>query len=520
MKQHLFQIVMCLIWTFLSAGCAAKKKSSPTVDDHQKKELPQISGQVDADDAFGENIYSSDAVKNINQGTSISRSRSSQSSNSNSNNTNDSAGKAGLPDDINTVPSSGRTISATYFTEWSIYGRGYEVNQIPGEKLTHILYGFIPICGDASEDYWNKSLKDVGSTGYSALVKECTGKQPGEITIHDRFAALEKSFDGDTFDQPLKGNFHQLALLKEKHPHLKVVPSIGGWTLSDPFFYLVKNPTARANFLNSIKSFLITYPMFDGIDIDWEFPGGGGANSELGSPDDGVEFAKLMQDIRRVLDEIQPENKDRYELTAAIGASPEKIRRVDYESAHPYMDYIFLMSYDYYGAWNTQTGHMTGLFEGDNAISEGFDTDNSVQILNEQVPANKIVLGYAAYGRGWKGVNGQSGDDPFSAKEYTCNLGSCAIAGTWEAGVLDYKDIAENYLNKNGFVYGYDQKAEAPYLWNSVTGELISYDDPTSIQAKANYAKQKGLAGMFSWSIDSDDGSLINTVIDVLGPLQ
>ncbi|MBO9482213.1 glycoside hydrolase family 18 protein [Salinisphaera sp. G21_0] len=67
------------------------------------------------------------------------------------------------------------------------------------------------------------------------------------------------------------------------------------------------------------------------------------------------------------------------------------------------------------------------------------------------------------------------------------------INGTWEKGVLDYRDIYENHGEAQGFVYGYDQQAEAPYLWKESTDELITYDDPSSIQAKGQYVLDNNL---------------------------
>jgi len=406
------------------------------------------------------------------------------------------------------TPGPAGDVVATYFVEWSVYGRDYHVADIPAEKLTHVLYGFIPICGN------NDSLLADKPSSHAALVSQCTGKPDYSVVVHDKFAALEKSYPGDQWDDPVRGNFGQLIRMKAENPHIKVLPSIGGWTLSDPFFAMANDPANRRVFIGSVVDFLITYDFFDGVDIDWEFPGGGGASAELGSASDAAAYATLMKELREALDTLSDTTGKSYELTSAVGAGPSKIDAVDYQAAVPHMDYVFAMTYDFYGAWNGQLGHQTGLYEStNNDLSEGYNTAAAIDgLLDAGVPANKLVLGVAMYGRGWNGVSGMSSDSPFSG------VGGNKIAGSWEPGVIDYKEIVSQYAGADngglaGFTYSYDEIAEAPYLFNSASGELITYDNPRSVEAKRAYAASKGLAGLFSWEIDADNGEILDAMI-------
>ena len=52
----------------------------------------------------------------------------------------------------------------------------------------------------------------------------------------------------------------------------KVMVSIGGWTLSDNFPTIAASATKRALFASECNRLLKFYN-FDGIDIDWEYPG-------------------------------------------------------------------------------------------------------------------------------------------------------------------------------------------------------------------------------------------------------
>ena len=400
-------------------------------------------------------------------------------------------------------------VVASYFVEWGVYGRNYHVMDMPASKLTHILYGFIPVCGP------NQSLQQANASGYSVLVQQCAGKQNYEVVVHDKYAALEKSYPGDKWDDPIRGNFGQLIKLKQANPHLKIIPSIGGWTLSDPFYSMANSATNRAVFVNSVVNFLRTYDFFDGADIDWEFPGGGGANGALGSASDRQAYVYLMRDLRQGLDTLEAETGREYELTSAVGAAPSKIDAVNYAGAEGYMDYIFAMTYDFYGAWSGELGHHAGLFDYAANLHEGFDGASAINnLIAAGVPARKLVLGAAMYGRGWKGVTGAQLDNPFSGQ------GNGPAKGTWENGVLDYKDIVSNYLGGkngsgvNGFTYYYDDVAEAPYLWNAASGTLISYDNPRSVTAKGSFVKQHELGGLFSWEIDADNGEIIDAMVD------
>lgn len=425
------------------------------------------------------------------------------------------------------------TVMGTYFVEWGIYGRDFTVDNIPAHNLTHILYGFIPICGP------NESLKSVGGNSYQALKTACTGVPDYEVVIHDPWAAYQKSFSqaGHSFNSPIKGNYAMLMALKQRYPELKVIPSIGGWTLSDPFYDF----TIKANrdiFVASVKRFLTTWKFYDGVDIDWEFPGGGGAAPDLGDPsNDGPAYVNLMSELRIMLDQLERDSGRTYELTSAIGVGYDKIEDVNYAEAVQYMDYIFAMTYDFYGGWNNVPGHQTALYcgtfmrpgqcdgsgvDGDGVPYKGpaYTGDNGIKLIIDQgVPANKLVLGTAMYGRGWEGVTPETLTDPNDPMTGTATgkLKGSTQQGIWEAGVIDYKGVktymlGPNKTGVNGFEYGYDSQAEAPWVWNPSTGQLVTFDDDRSVKVKGAYVRSLGLAGLFSWEIDADNGDILNAM--------
>lgn len=431
---------------------------------------------------------------------------------------------------FNTDPN---TVVGTYFVEWGIYGRKFTVDNIPVDNLTHIIYGFIPICGP------NESVKSVGGNSFNALKTACQGMPDYEVVIHDPWAAYQKSFPqaGHEYSSPIKGNYAMMMALKQRNPDLKILPSIGGWTLSDPF-YSFTDKANRDVFVASVKRFLQTWKFYDGVDIDWEYPGGQGAAPDLGDPlRDGDAYAALMQELRMMLDELSAETGRTYELTSAVGVGYDKIEDVNYADAVPHMDYIFAMTYDFYGGWNNVPGHQAALYcgnfmrpgqcDGNGVDADGvpykgpaYTTDNGIQLLLAKgVPANKLVVGAAMYGRGWEGVMPETLTDPTDPMTgvATGKLKGSTTQGVWEDGVIDYKGlktymIGSNNTGVNGFEYGYDELAEAPYVWNRTTGELVTFDDPRSVIAKGQYVRAQGFAGLFSWEIDADNGDILNAM--------
>lgn len=408
---------------------------------------------------------------------------------------------------------STQSVVGAYFVEWGVYGRAFPVRDIPASNLTHLLYAFIAICGP------NTSLQQENPQGYQALVQECADQPDYTVTIHDRNAALDMSYPGDTWDTPVRGNFGQLIRAKRAQPDLKILPSIGGWTLSDPFHHLAGDPARRTTFINSVVQFLQTYTFFDGVDLDWEYPGGEGANPTLGSLADRANYSTLLTDLRAALDTLGAQTGRHYLLTAAVGAGPSKIAAVDYGVAGQKLDLVFAMSYDYYGGWNGQLGHQAGLYPVVNEPIAGFSGSATVANLRAAgVPANRIVLGVAMYGRGWQGVTGVQGGNPF-----TGSGGGGANPGTWEPGVFDYRQIESQFLGGEsgsgigGYVAGYDTTAQAPWVWNASAGKLITFENARSARAKGQFARANQLAGVFGWEIDADNGRILNAMHEGLG---
>ncbi|WMS85920.1 glycosyl hydrolase family 18 protein [Pleionea litopenaei] len=357
-----------------------------------------------------------------------------------------------------------------YFTNWGVYGRNYHVKNIhtsgSASKLTHIVYAFGNV-------------------------------QNGQCTIGDAYADYDKfygaadSVDGvaDTWDSgALRGNFGQLRRLKAMYPNIKIVWSFGGWTWSGGFGQAAANPQAFANSCYDLVFDPRWADVFDGIDIDWEYP------NECGLTCDTSGF-NGYRDLMKALRERFGNDKL---VTSAIGAGEAKLNAANYGGAAQYLDFYMIMTYDFFGAWAAQgpTAPHSPLYSFDGIPTAGFFTDNGIQVLRSKgVPADKILLGIGFYGRGWTGVTqstpGGSATGP--------------APGTYEQGIEDYK-VLKTSCPATGTIAG----TAYAYCGNN----WWSYDTPATINGKMNYLKQQGLGGAFFWELSGDttNGELINAI--------
>ncbi|MFD8198191.1 glycoside hydrolase family 18 protein [Streptomyces sp. NPDC059701] len=359
-----------------------------------------------------------------------------------------------------------------YFTEWGTYDRKYYVKNIEtsgsGAKLTHINYAFGNVTGG----------KCAMGDAYAAT---------------DRAYTAAESVDGvaDTWDQPLRGNFNQLLKLKKKHPNLKILWSFGGWTWSGGFAEAAKNPAAFAQSCYDLVENSKWANVFDGIDIDWEYPNACGLTCDTSGRD---AFGKLMSALRA---KFGTGNL----VTAAITADATaggKIDAADYAGAARYVDWYNPMTYDFFGAWDAAgpTAPHSPLTSYTGIPKANYHTSATIAKLKGLgIPSSKLLLGIGFYGRGWTGVtqSAPGGTATGPAK------------GTYENGIEDYK-VLRTTCPANGTVAGTAYAKCGSDWW--------SYDTPATIATKMTYKNQQGLGGTFFWELSGDttNGELIKAI--------
>ncbi|NEA48914.1 glycoside hydrolase family 18 chitinase [Streptomyces sp. SID10815] len=370
-----------------------------------------------------------------------------------------------------TPPPTGDKVKLGYFTEWGIYGRNYNVKNLvtsgSAAKITHINYAFGNVTG-------------------------------GKCAIGDSYADYDKAFTADqsvsgvadTWDQPLRGNFNQLRELKAKYPNIKILWSFGGWTWSGGFGDAAKNPAAFAQSCYDLVHDPRWADVFDGIDIDWEYPNDCGLTCDTSGPD---AFKNLMAALRA---------KFGKELvtaaTTADGSDGGKIDHTDYAGASQYVDWYNVMTYDFFGAWDAKgpTAPHSPLTSYSGIPKAGFTTaDALAKFKAKGVPAKKLLIGIGFYGRGWTGVT----------QDAPGGTATGAAPGTYEAGIEDYK-VLKTSCPVTGTVAGTAYAHCGSNWW--------SYDTPSTIKSKMAWANSQGLGGAFFWEFsgDTSDGELVNAL--------
>lgn len=271
--------------------------------------------------------------------------------------------------------------------------------------------------------------------------------------------------------------------------NVKVLVSVGGWTLSNNFPGIAADPVKRQTFAQSCVNQLQTYG-FDGIDLDWEYPGYAEHN---GTPADEQNFTLLLQAVRTAIDTYGASVGKDFLLTAAVSSAPSNAANVEWGNVTPLLDMINLMSYDYFGAWDPVSNHNSPLYQpavGDPA----FNLNAGFHMLTDTygVPAGKINIGVAFYGRSFRQCAGL----------HQPHTGADTQTFWQDEGTPLYYNI----LNNMGlFNQNWDALAQVPYLTGSgALQTVVSYDNPASVALKAQYAVNNNAQGVIIWEITGD----------------
>jgi chitinase len=423
-----------------------------------------------------------------------------------------------------------------YFVQWGIYGRQYFVRNLDtsgaAAKLTHINYAFTNI------DPVNLTcLNGVtrGTTPNPQDPDQGTGAGDADAD-YGRPMSAAQSVDGqaDTGWEPLRGNFNQLRKLKARYPRLKVLMSIGGWTYSKFFSNVAATDASRRKFVTSCIDMYIrgnlpaaggaggtgsAAGIFDGIDLDWEWPGAEGHAGNHVSPYDKANNTLLIAEFRRQLDALTATTGKRYLLTAFTPADPAKIAagwditdRDGNPGVFDYMDFANVQGYDFHGAgsdnsWEpNRTGHQANLYtDADDPYSFHFSIENALKVyLDAGVNPRKLTIGIPFYGRGWQGVA-----DGGKRGEWQAAGGAAPGQFAEEAGTRGYSNLAAMLPS---MTVHHDEQAVAPYGYTGAGGQWWTFDDAWSIGRKMSYAKSRNLLGAMIWEMSGDTGTLMTAV--------
>jgi chitinase len=365
-----------------------------------------------------------------------------------------------------------------------------------------------------SNDYPLKQLFANGAGGLLTQLDYAFGKVAKarcevpnpDVEIKRAYSAVD-SVDG-TADSPdpnrIRGTFHQLQELKKKFPKLKILISLGGWANSEGFSDAAQ-PANMRDFVRSCVDIFIkgnfspeihAPGVFDGIDIDWEYPVDGGMIP--GRPEDTRNLNAMAAQFRRELDAIRPGLL----LTAAIPATAEDYKHYDLRTLSRYMNDLSIMAYDLH--WNAEkiTNLHSALWH-DAAdpskppMDSHFGAHAVQDFLRAGVPARKIILGVPFYGKGWSGV-------------------AAVNHGLYQAA-KDASKYPPEYRNLKALPPEADRqfypKPATCSVWSN--GDFFSYDCPQALRLKRQYVRVHHLGGVMFWEIgqDTTDAELLKSLV-------
>lgn len=391
-------------------------------------------------------------------------------------------------------------VLAGYFEEWSIYYANYNLADLEANgsaaRLSHLFYAFANVTptgcaiADAWADFENSNLPPVGGIA-------------------------------DTW--PLFGNFAELQKLHTLHPKLKILISVGGASGNNTAAFAAAAASAagrKALASSCIDMFItgnvgndwngdITAPgLFDGFNIDWEFPTAANKRN----------YTLLLQEFRKQLDAMGRMTGKQYVLTADTPAGSQNYSNIELAKVAATLDFLNFDGYNYAGSWDTQTNHASPLFDAPENpdFGQGLAIESTVaEYLAAGVPPKKIVIGVPLYGAGWAGVA------DINHGLYQLSSGPAAspsgdILGT--DGVATYRTL--DLLP--GYVKSIDLKRMSVSLYSPADRTFWSYDDILTAGLKMGYVNLRvpgGLGGAFVWALKDDDasGTMVKTMASGLG---
>ncbi|MGD0831776.1 MAG: glycosyl hydrolase family 18 protein [Terracidiphilus sp.] len=403
-------------------------------------------------------------------------------------------------------------VFGAWFEEWNIHYSGRNIADLRknglADQLTHLFYAF----------------GDVTATSTPA----CAIADPSDAYLDTSIPSVS----GKPYKAPLYGNYGAILQLKQLHPQLKVLISLGGQAGNNAGWVAAAATAAgRATLTSSCIDLFIkgniapgvqAPGLFDGFNIDWEFPAAA----------DKENFTALLKEFRIQLEVLSKTTGKKYILSFDSPAGKQNYANIDLKAAAAQVDFLTIDGYDYAGPADKQSNEQSPLYDiaGNPLHGQGFSIDETVKAyLKAGVPAAKYTMGLPAYGVGWTGVANVN-HGLFQRSTATAPVlradgtGLCPNPSMTSPspgcdplltpGLVTYATI-ENLINKNGFINWYDAARVEATLYNPATGSFYSYDDPKSVAVKTAYIKKHKLGGVYVWALNHDDadGSLTKAVI-------
>jgi GH18 family chitinase/chitodextrinase len=403
-------------------------------------------------------------------------------------------------------------------------------------KYTILNFAFFGVAKDGSlhsGDFRNKNIYKEGTVQepagllntdvYSSFdLHILYGEMQGLWWINESVAkqanalGFQTSAGSSTWSNPSWGVYNQplplplpkpggaKGLIAEAHANgVKLVASIGGWSMCRHFSDVAASPAKRANFIKGVKQLIDMG--FDGVDIDWEYPGPFTGMNFTGKQADYANFLTLMREIRAAI------GNDKL-LTAAFSVDSEKLKGFDWVELDKVMDLFNFMTYDFNGGWSDKAGFNSNVHDYNNSDFSRFNWDALRDyIISARIPREKVNMGIPFYGRGVICQDGAEVNNPTVKRDEFIqpdgNIVTSADYTNWPKDVYDgtpnYFFVKQKALGSgSGWTYHWDTEAEVPYLTNG--NYFLSFENPESVAVKSKYIVDNGFGGTIVWTVYGD----------------
>ncbi|KAL3418044.1 glycosyl hydrolase family 18 [Phlyctema vagabunda] len=344
--------------------------------------------------------------------------------------------------------------------------------------------------------------RNIGYYESWSNTRACQKVAPEDLNL-DGFTSMNFAFaffDPTTFQiSPMDANgaslYSRFTALKENKAGLETWISVGGWSFTDPgptqnaFSDMVSTSANRATFISGLIKFMSTYG-FDGVDLDWEYPG---ADDRGGNSADAANYVTFCKEMRAAFG-------TKYGITITLPTSYWYLQHFDLPGVQSSVDWFNIMAYDLHGVWDADSKFVGPYVAPHTNITE---IDAALDLMwRAGVDSSKVVLGQGWYGRS------------FTLKDSSCNKpnGVCEFSGGADAGpcskasgILDYQEIS-NIILSNSLTPVWDKTAGVKWItWND--NQWVSYDDGDTFKQKVDFANKRCLGGMMVWAVDQVDQS-------------
>ncbi|WP_460778026.1 glycoside hydrolase family 18 protein [Nocardiopsis nanhaiensis] len=392
-----------------------------------------------------------------------------------------------------------------YFADWNVANRSYTINELRASgapaDLTRLMWAF----------------GDINTDGL-CHIPEDSHDQPWELYQRRYDADESVSGEADEYEQELAGSLNQLRMLREEYSDMGASLSLGGWNWSVNFSTAARTEESREEFVASCLDLWLRGDLpvrgdepqggegsaagvFDGIDLDWEWPGGEGLEENIEHPDDPENFTLLVAEFRRQMDELSSETGDDYVLSVSLPGGASLTEAYEPE-IFDHADFATVQGYDFAGPWNERTTHHSNLHrpeynEDANSVNQAVQ-----RYLDLGAEPEQLVMGIPGFGRGWQGVPAEdSGRDQEA---------DGPAEDDYDGPTRTFAELEE--MDGRRFL---DEDSGSYWVYDG--DEWWTYDNPEVIALKGEYVQDHDLAGMMVWNLDMDpNGDLIRAMRESL----